>query len=211
MKSLTEKQKAMLEFIEDFQDRESMAPTVYEIAEHFGVKTSTVFAHLKALERKNQLQRSSKARSINLQNRKHRNTVPHMSIAMPIPLLGRINAGEPAESREEIIGEIIVAQTLLAKFNASPEDVFALRVSGESMRDLGICEDDILIIKRTDNVRPGDIVVALVGGDVTVKSYFPLRNGMLELRPANCDFRTQIYKAEEVSVQGRVISLQRQF
>jgi repressor LexA len=211
MKSLTEKQKAMLEFIEDFQDRESMAPTVYEIAEHFGVKTSTVFAHLKALERKNQLQRSSKARSINLQNRKQRNTVPHMSIAMPIPLLGRINAGEPAESREEIIGEIIVAQTLLAKFNASPEDVFALRVSGESMRDLGICEDDILIIKRTDNVRPGDIVVALVGGDVTVKSYFPLRNGMLELRPANCDFRTQIYKAEEVSVQGRVISLQRQF
>ena len=65
-----EKQKNMLDFIDDFLDREGMAPTVYEIADHFGIKTSTVFAHLKALQRKNQLARSSKARSISLPGRK---------------------------------------------------------------------------------------------------------------------------------------------
>ena len=64
MKNLTEKQKSIIDFIDDFIDRENMAPTVYEIADHFGIKTSTVFAHLKALQRKNQISRSSKARSI---------------------------------------------------------------------------------------------------------------------------------------------------
>ena len=63
MKTLTEKQRNILEFIEEFLDREGMAPTVYEIADHFGIKTSTVFAHLRALQRKKQLSRSSKARS----------------------------------------------------------------------------------------------------------------------------------------------------
>jgi len=64
VKDLTEKQKNIIDFIDDFIDREGMAPTVYEIADHFGIKTSTVFAHLKALQRKNQISRSSKARSI---------------------------------------------------------------------------------------------------------------------------------------------------
>ena len=77
MKSLTEKQKNMLDFIDDFQDKSGMAPTVYEIADHFGVKTSTVFAHLKALQRKNHISRSSKARSITVKRRNRQ--VPHMS------------------------------------------------------------------------------------------------------------------------------------
>ena len=69
MKSLTEKQKNILEFIEEFLDREGMAPTVYEIADNFQIKTSTVFAHLRALQKKKQLSRSSKARSISLMSR----------------------------------------------------------------------------------------------------------------------------------------------
>ena len=211
MKELTEKQKLVLDFIEDFQDREGMAPTVYEIAEHLGVKTSTVFAHLKALERKNQLQRSSKARSINLLGGRRALRTMHMSFALPVPLLGRINAGAPAESCQEIIGEAVISRSLAEKFNARDNEIFALRVSGESMRDLGICEDDVVIIKRTDSVRPGDVVVALVNGEVTVKSFFPLRNGKLELRPANSDYPTQVYNASEVAIQGRVIALQRTF
>ena len=97
MKELTEKQKNMLDFIDDFLDREGMAPTVYEIADHFGIKTSTVFAHLKALQRKERISRSSKARSIAVKKRDYQK-VMHMSFVLSIPLLGRINAGMPAES-----------------------------------------------------------------------------------------------------------------
>ena len=84
MKNLTEKQKSIIDFIDDFIDRENMAPTVYEIADHFGIKTSTVFAHLKALQRKNQISRSSKARSISLPGKKPamRKAI-HMSFGLP--------------------------------------------------------------------------------------------------------------------------------
>ena len=96
MKGLTEKQKNILEFIEDFSEKEGMAPTVYEIADHFDIKTSTVFAHIRALQRKNELTRSSKARSIALTRPKRQ--PKHMSYLLPIPLLGRINAGLPLDS-----------------------------------------------------------------------------------------------------------------
>ncbi len=206
MKTLTDKQKKMLEFIEDFQERESMAPTVYEIAEHFDIKTSTVFAHLKALQRKNQLSRTSKARSISLRQPKR---PMHASFALPIPLLGRINAGCPAESAQEKIGDVVISQELASK--GDPATMFALKVSGESMRDLGIFEDDIVIVRPTDILRSGDIVVALVSGEVTIKSYFPLKDNRVELRPANAEYSTQVYPAGAIQVQGKIIGLMRNY
>ncbi len=206
MKTLTEKQLKMLEFIEDFQERENMSPTVYEIAEHFDIKTSTVFAHLKALQRKNQLSRTSKARSISL--RSSRKPL-HNSFALPIPLLGRINAGWPADSVAEKIGEVVIPSEMAARNDAAR--LFALKVSGESMRDLGIYDDDVVIVKPTDVLRSGDIVVALVGDEVTIKSYFPLKDNRLELRPANVEYTTQIYPAGSVRIQGKVIGLQREY
>ena len=210
MKTLTEKQKNILEFIEEFLDREGMAPTVYEIAAHFDIKTSTVFAHLRALQRKKQLSRSSKARSISLINRPNsRNKVPQG--ALLIPLLGRVNAGAPAESLEYKEGEVCISSTLAP--DCSPENLFALRVQGESMRDLGIYEGDIVIVAQTAvKPRSGDIVVALLqGGEVTVKSFFPKTQGRIELRPANPEYNVQIYPASEVSIQGRVIELRRKY
>ena len=103
MKGLTEKQRYMLDFIESFQEKEGMSPTVYEIAEQFKIKTSTVFAHIRALQRKNFLVRSSKARSIALTKPKRKPR--HMSFVLPVPLLGRINAGLPAESIENVEGD----------------------------------------------------------------------------------------------------------
>ena len=202
MKTLTEKQKNILEFIEEFLDREGMAPTVYEIAAHFDIKTSTVFAHLRALQRKKQLSRSSKARN-------NRNKVPQG--ALLIPLLGRVNAGAPAESLEYKEGEVCISSTLAP--DCPPENLFALRVQGESMRDLGIYEGDIVIVAQTAvKPRSGDIVVALLqGGEVTVKSFFPKTQGRIELRPANPEYNVQIYPASEVSIQGRVIELRRKY
>lgn len=210
MKDLTEKQKIIIDFIDEFIDREGMAPTVYEIADHFQIKTSTVFAHLKALQRKNRLLRSSKARSISLPGKKSSPRKPvYMSFGLPIPLLGRINAGSPADS-PALHGEKFYLSGKLAAL-ARHEKLFALQVSGESMRDLGILDGDIVIVRQQTEIRPGDIVVALVDNETTVKSYYPLPDGKIELRPANRDFKPQIYNAEQVTIQGKVIALQREF
>ncbi len=210
MKTLTEKQKNILEFIEEFLEREGMAPTVYEIADHFGIKTSTVFAHLRALQRKKQLSRSSKARSISLINRPQgRTRVPHG--ALLIPLLGRVNAGIPSESLEYKEGEICISNTLAP--DCPPENLFALRVQGESMRDLGIFDGDIVVVAQSaTKPRCGDIVVALLqGGEATVKSYFPRPQGRIELRPANSEYSVQVYPASEIAIQGRVVELHRRY
>jgi len=207
MKALTEKQKNMLDYIEDFIEQEGMAPTVYEIADFFSIKTSTVFAHLRALQRKSQITRTSKARSISVKG--SRNKTKHMSFLLPIPLLGRINAGSPAENLEYKEGEVFINPSIVSSKDS--KNVFALKVHGQSMRDLGIYEDDIIIVEKVDNVNPGDIVVALVQEETTVKSYFPLRGGRVELRPANNEFNTQVYPDAHVNIQGKVVGLQREY
>ncbi len=206
MKALTEKQKSMLDYIEDFIEQEGMAPTVYEIADFFSIKTSTVFAHLRALQRKARITRTSKARSISI---KSPTKTKHMSFLLPIPLLGRINAGSPADSLEYKEGEIFVDPSIISSKDAT--NVFALKVQGQSMRDLGIYEDDIIIVEKVGNVAAGDIVVALVQEETTVKSYFPLRGGRVELRPANDEFNTQVYPDAHVQIQGKVVGLQREY
>ena len=135
--------------------------------------------------------------------------VPHG--ALMIPLLGRVNAGAPAESLEYKEGEVCVTSAQVNDYPA--EQLFALRVQGESMRDLGIYDGDVVIVAQTGTKpRPGDIVVALVqGNEVTVKSFFPKTGGRIELRPANPEYDVQIYPADEVSIQGRVIGLQRKY
>jgi repressor LexA len=208
MKALTEKQKSMLDYIEDFIEQEGMAPTVYEIADFFSIKTSTVFAHLRALQRKSHITRTSKARSISVKS-STKAKPKHMSFLLPIPLLGRINAGSPADSLEYKEGEIFIDPSMISTKDAN--NVFALKVQGQSMRDLGIYEDDIIIVEKIDNVNAGDIVVALVQEETTVKSYFPLRGGRVELRPANNEFNTQVYPDAHVQIQGKVVGLQREY
>lgn len=207
MKALTEKQKDILDFIEDFIEQEGMAPTVYEIADFFKIKTSTVFAHLRSLQRKNHLTRSSKARSISLMKprRKHK----HMSFVLSIPLLGRINAGAPAESLEHKEGDVLVSTALAGREDAGK--VFALRIQGESMRDIGIYQDDVVIVKQVDEVKSGDVIVALVNNEVTVKTFYRQKGGKIELRPANPEFSSQFYPAAQVKIQGKVIALQREY
>ncbi len=206
MKGLTDKQRQMLDFIESFQEKENMSPTVYEIADHFDIKTSTVFAHIRALQRKGFLVRSSKARSIALT--KPRRKPKHMSFVLPIPLLGRINAGMPADNLEYKEGEVYCDPAVLG--GEDLKKIFALKVHGESMRDLGILDGDVVIVKQSEHVKSGSVAVALVGGETTVKSYFPSES-QVELRPANPDYKTQVYPLGQVDVQGVVIALQRQY
>jgi len=206
MKALTERQQKILNYIEWFMRKEGMAPTVYEIAKKFGIQSATAFVHIRSLQRKGYISRSSKARSISLLRA---NKPQHLSLTLSIPLLGHISAGTPLLSEENVDGELVYDSSQLPK-DIGNHKLFALRVFGESMRDLGILDGDIIVAKNSPIAKVGDIVVAMVDNETTVKSFY-LQNDKVELRPANSDFKAQLYPKEKVSIQGVVVGLNRSY
>ena len=209
MKGLTKKQRHFIKFIRKFNQKMKMAPTVYELADEFEIKTSTVFAHLIALQKKGFITRSSKARSIALtdlaNDNKNNNNDSHV---IEIPLVGRIAAGMPVDNPEYHEGTITCDSR---NFRGDVKKLFALKINGESMREVGILDGDVVVVQQTHSVIRGDIVVAMVDNETTVKSFFPAPDARVELRPANGDFTSQFYPIENVSIQGKVVSLQRQY
>ncbi|MBN1865110.1 MAG: transcriptional repressor LexA [Victivallales bacterium] len=207
MKGLTEKQRKLLVFIDEFTEREGIAPSVYDMADFCGVKTSTIFAHLRLLQNKGFITRSSKARSVALSKKVKLNRDNHGHIVR-IPLLGRISAGFPGDSPEHQEKAISYDTSFLS---GTIDNLFALKVTGESMRDMGIFDGDVVIVRQTHAIRQGDIVVALVDNETTVKTYFAAPDSRVELRPANPEYKSQFFPADRVSIQGKVVSLQRQY
>jgi repressor LexA len=207
MKGLTIKQKDFIHFIERFCVTEGMSPTVYELADHFEIKTSTVFAHLKALQKKGFITRSSKARSIAL-SRKVAILERRKPPVVEIPLIGRIRPGGAVDAPQNREGAITCDSAFL---KGDVNHLFALKISGDSMCDVGILDGDVVVVRRTHSIRRGDVVVALVDGETTVKSYYPAKDMKIELRPANPKFESQFYQIDEVEIQGKIIGLQRQY
>jgi repressor LexA len=162
------------------------------------------------LQKKGFLTRSSKARSIALSKKlaKTKKSVQDVSPVVEVPLIGRICAGLPADSPEHQEGTVLCDPAFL---KGTISSLFALMITGESMRDAGILDGDIVIVRQTHNIRRGDIVVALVDNETTVKYYYPAAGAKIELRPANPDFNSQFYPVEDVTIQGKVVSLQRQY
>jgi repressor LexA len=206
MKGLTLKQQQMLDYIEEFGRREGMAPTVYELADYFGIKSATAFAHLRALQRKGYVNRSSKARSLTLLRA---DSPRHLSLSISVPILGRISAGMPLLAEEHIEETLQFDPRLLPK-GAGGHRIFGLRVFGDSMRDLGILDGDTVIMRQASTASIGDIVVALVDDETTVKSMY-IKDSMIELRPANPNYNSQFYELDKVFIQGVVIALQRTY
>ncbi|OGV36113.1 MAG: repressor LexA [Lentisphaerae bacterium GWF2_45_14] len=207
MKGLTEKQRKMLDFIESFQERESMSPTVYEIADYFKIKTSTVFAHIRALQRKEYLSRSSKARSISITKSSKRAKAKHNTGIPSIPLLGKINSGVFTENLDKDGG---VFCDPAATAGEDSKDLYALKVHGENMHDMGIFDGDVVIFKHTSQPQTGSVVVAFVNNETTVKRYVP-KGEYIELRSADLNQQPQIYSASDVLIRGSVIALQRRY
>ncbi|NQZ58982.1 MAG: transcriptional repressor LexA, partial [Lentisphaeraceae bacterium] len=198
MKGLTTKQSEILDFIENFMNQNNMAPTVYEIAEHFSIKSATSFAHIRALQRKGYITRSSKARSMALTRM---TSMPkHLSLTLSVPVLGRISAGMPLMA-EEHVEKTIQFDPKLLPGSAGGSEIFALQVNGESMRDAGILDGDYVIAQAVSTASIGDIVVAMVNGETTVK-YLYIHQNEVELRPANDEFAPQFYPVSEVFIQG---------
>ena len=158
MKGLTQKQKNIIEFINEFMNTQEMAPTIYEIAEHFHIKTSTVFAHIRALQKKNYLTRSSKARSISLSHPKKRTRFPAGVQSIPFRGIGEATGAEPGD--KAMICD--VAQLL---DSPAKEDLYAIHVHGSDLDGSGIFDGDILIVKNNpETVGSEDIVVAEENG-----------------------------------------------
>lgn len=198
---LTKRQRAILEYVADTIEEHGFPPTIQEIGAHFGiVSTNGVHDHLRALERKGYIERSSKARSIRITQKGAAGLMrPEVGT---LPLVGRVAAGSPLLALENI-EDYVTVSTRLAK-----RDAFCLRVMGDSMIDAGILEGDIIVVDRGRRPERGAVVVALVDGEATVKYFYPHKD-MVELRPANTRLRSVLHPATTVLIQGVVVALHR--
>ncbi|MFA6378540.1 MAG: transcriptional repressor LexA [Candidatus Omnitrophota bacterium] len=195
VKNLTEKQKNVLQFIFNKIKNEHMPPTIREIAEEFGFSsTGTVRDYLKALVDKGYIKVSEgKARAIEL-----------VKEAFRIPVLGAVAAGSPILAVEDIEGYVELDDLFF-----SDADIFALRVKGDSMIDAGIMPDDLVLVRRQQAAEIGDIVVALIGEEATVKRLVKEGNNFF-LQPANSLYQP-IPVNEDVSLVGKVITSIRKY
>lgn len=205
METLTEKQEAVLRFIEKYQMEYGSSPTLREMREHFGVTSdNSILKHVKALEEKGFIQKDDTPRGIKLLN-SVKQKLEAASNMIRIPVLGTIPAGGPVFSEEHVIDYFEVGSDMLKK----PDGSFALRVTGLSMIDAGILEGDFVIANRYLKARDGDIVVALVDGQNTVKR-FRQDGPHVWLQAENKDYH-DIEASEYLEVQGVVINLIRSY
>ncbi|MDD2361745.1 MAG: transcriptional repressor LexA [Oscillospiraceae bacterium] len=194
MKPLNEKQNRVLMFLKE-RAQDGVPPTVREICAAAGIKsTSTVHAYLKLLEEEGYISRQSGL------NRAIR--MPGENVAR-VPLLGRVTAGKPILAIEEVEEYVPYSGG-----GYNPGDLFALRVSGDSMINAGILDGDVVIVRKTPTAEDGEIVVALMGDEATVKRIYR-EKGYIRLQPENDEYQPIITK--EVSILGRVVSLLRNF
>jgi repressor LexA len=208
--ALTRRQKEVMDFLADFIDRNGYSPSYEEIASGLGLASlATVHKHIQALESKQYLRRSyNHSRSLEVADRfnteektRRRNT----SAAPEIPLLGRIAAGVPVEAIQN-------QATLHFSDFVGKGATFALEVRGESMIEDHICNGDFVLAEKTDKVRDGDIVVALVeGSEATLKRYYHQQDGRIRLQPANATMAPIFVNPADLEIQGRVLAVMRKY
>jgi repressor LexA len=177
---------------------QGLPPTVREVQEALGFRAvQTAREHLERLVLDGRLsKRAGKARGYFLPEH-HAGAAPPMLI----PVLGRIQAGDPHSAIEAPEGHIPVQ-------GKASDDLFGLRVQGESMSGAGILPGDVVIVRSQPTAEPGDIVAALVDGEATVKT-FRVRRRRVELHPENPDFDPIIPKPGEFSILGKVVEVRR--
>jgi len=199
---LTKRQQEIYDFIKRYSARHGYPPTVRDIGKAVGLaSSSTVHQHLGNLERIGLLKRDpSKPRAIELLDRAAQEL---RRVVRPdgLPMLGVVAAGRPILAEENI--EEYVAVPAAA---GGSDGEYLLRVRGESMKNAGIIEGDLVVVRPQDSADDGDIVVALVGEEATVKRYFRERDHV-RLQPENDDMEP--IRSREVHVLGKVVGLMR--
>jgi repressor LexA len=204
-RGLTPRQHKILEFIVEFTVQRGYPPTLREIGERFGIRsTKGVQDHIDALQRKGYLRRRpSISRGIEVKT-PDKETIPSPSQVLRIPVLGRISAGKPILAEENVEGFLQVDAHLIRQ-----RGDFALRVKGDSMVDAGIHDGDWVIVRQQPVAEKGEIVVALIGDEATVKRYYPQKD-CIRLEPANKRYTPVILK-EGAKILGKVVGLIRRY
>lgn len=202
MTYLTVKQRDVLDFIRRRIGDDGVAPTLQEIADAFGFSsTASAQKHVGLLERKGFLRREKHQKRGLVLADGH-----SAAVSSPeLPLLGVVAAGSPIESIPD--DERISVPPDLVGLGAG----YALRVRGESMVEEGIYDGDIVIVRSTETAAEADMVVALVGGEVTLKRLYRERSGMIRLQPSNAALPPLVVPADQVRVQGVVVGLLRRY
>jgi repressor LexA len=213
MQGLTKRQEQTLEYIRKSIGERGYPPTLREIGEHMGIRsTNGVNDHLRALERKGYLRREDmKSRALKL--------VEAASLPQPVraplteediidvPVLGRVAAGLPLLAEENVIDTVRVDRMLVK----GGREVFGLRVAGDSMIEAGILGGDYIFVRKQAVAERGDIVVALIGDEATVKYFYPERD-YVRFQPANAKMAPILVRASDFKstmLLGKVVGLYR--
>jgi repressor LexA len=205
-RTLTERQRQVLDFVDIETRHRGYPPSVREIGEAVGLSSpSTVHAHLAALQDKGYLKRDpSKPRAIEISLDVATGAAVERRPMVLVPLVGDVAAGTgvlAAENVEEV-------HSLPEDFTGEGE-LFMLRVRGESMIDAGIFDGDFVVVRVQPDADNGDIVVAGIPGEEATIKTFLRKRGKIVLRPANEALDDMVYDADEISVYGRVVTVLR--
>ncbi len=204
---LYRRQRQILEYIQSFIKKNGYSPTLAEIGKAMGLSSpATVHEHLKTLESKGVIKRNdNEVRGIALVGIYDDYTMSQAVPGVELPLLGYIHAGKPLEPYDDPSATFKVTANLVPQNKIA----FVLQVKGDSMIDDGILPGDFVVLVKEDQVKNGDIVVALLeNGLATLKRFFK-ENGRVKLMPANAKMEP-IY-ATDVQVQGKMVALIRRY
>ncbi|HZT32262.1 MAG TPA: transcriptional repressor LexA [Bryobacteraceae bacterium] len=207
--ALTKRQKQVLDLVVKLIEENGYSPSYEEIAHGLSLASlATVHKHITALVNKNYLKRGhNQSRSLELgpkyaqEHRRQRQE----AASLEVPLVGRIAAGAPVETVEQ-------REALnFADFANSP-NTFALEVRGDSMIEDHICDGDLILVERTEQVRDGEIAVVLVrGSETTLKRVFHEAGEGIRLQPANAALQPLVVPAADVQIQGRLLAVLRKY
>ena len=211
MQKLTARQEQILNLIRDAIQNTGFPPTRAEIATELGFRSANAAEeHLQALARKKVIELTpGTSRGIRLcepspsRAYDHLSTIVTNATQLLLPLVGRVAAGSPMLSEEHIEASYAVDPSL---FSARPD--YLLKVRGMSMRDIGILEGDLLAVKKTSHANNGQIVVARIGDEVTVKRY-KKTGALIELYPENPDYSVIKVESEDFALEGLAVGLLR--
>ena len=208
-KKLTSHQRKVFEFIAGYSQKHGRPPTVRDIGEKFNLRsTGSVRSYLEALEKKGYIERQAGiSRGITIL-KPQETARPRQRNTVQIPVVGRVAAGPPILAVEDIEEVLELAEDLAP----SRGELFALRVNGDSMINAGIHDGDYVFVRRQRAADKGDIIVAILDGEATVKIYHPL-NGKVRLQPANDNLEPTTIDpaASDFLIVGKVTGMMRRF
>lgn len=203
-KQLTKRQHAVLETIRNWIRERGYPPTIRELGGQLGIRSLRgVTTHLDAIAKKGFLKREPRARSISLTD-----VMAPFERALRVPLVGRIRAGQPILAQEQVEDHLVVdGQWLGGSTQAVAAEHFALQVVGDSMINAGILEGDYVIVRQQPEANNGDIVVALVGDEATVKRLFR-DDDHVRLQPEHPTMEPLVItKPQTLTILGKVVAV----